>query len=68
MGLTRTANHNNTISAGFEKDQVVGVLLALRDGRVPMEGGEAVDPLHEDGVVVGCRTESPKRSARISAV
>lgn len=36
-GLTLTVNHNNTISAGFEKDQVVGVLLALRDARIPMD-------------------------------
>lgn len=37
-GLTLTINHNNTISAGFEKDQVVSVLLALRDARTPMDG------------------------------
>lgn len=37
--LTLTINHNNTISAGFEKDQVVGVLLALRDARIPMDAG-----------------------------
>lgn len=36
-GLTLTVNHNNTISAGFEKDQVVGVLLALRNARIPMD-------------------------------
>jgi hypothetical protein len=29
-------NHKNTISAGFEKDQVVGILLALHHARVPM--------------------------------
>ncbi len=28
---------NNTISAGFEKDQVVGILLALRDAGVPLD-------------------------------
>lgn len=38
-GLTLTVNHNNTISAGFEKDQVVGVLLALRNARIPMDAG-----------------------------
>ena len=37
--LTLTINHNNTISAGFEKDHVVGVLLALRDARIPMDAG-----------------------------
>lgn len=35
--LTRTVNHNNTISAGFEKDQVVSVLLALRDAQIPLD-------------------------------
>lgn len=35
--LTLTVNHNNTISAGFEKDQVVSVLLALHAARVPMD-------------------------------
>lgn len=38
-GLTLTVNHNNTIAAGFEKDQVVGVLLALHDARIPMDAG-----------------------------
>lgn len=37
-GLTATINHNNTIKAGFEKDQVVGTLLALHDARIPMDG------------------------------
>lgn len=37
-GLTLSINHNNTISAGFEKDQVVSVLLALRKAKVPMDG------------------------------
>ncbi|WHT22544.1 hypothetical protein N8J89_16220 [Crossiella sp. CA-258035] len=31
-------NHNNTIAAGFEKDQVVSTLLALHDAGVPMDG------------------------------
>lgn len=35
--MTLTVNHNNTISAGFEKDQVVGVLLALRNARISMD-------------------------------
>jgi hypothetical protein len=29
--LTKTMNHNNTILAGYEKDMVVGSLLALHD-------------------------------------
>jgi hypothetical protein len=36
--LTLGINHNNTISAGFEKDIVVGTLLALHDSRVLMDG------------------------------
>ncbi|GAB1813370.1 hypothetical protein [Mycobacterium sp. MUNTM1] len=36
--LTLTINHNNTIAAGYEKDDVVGVLLALRDAGISMDG------------------------------
>ncbi|MFI1112749.1 hypothetical protein ACH4TU_33000 [Streptomyces physcomitrii] len=36
--LTQTLNHNNTISAGYEKDQVVRCLLALHDAGLPMDG------------------------------
>lgn len=36
--LTLTVNHNNTISAGYEKDMVVSTLLALRNAGVPMDG------------------------------
>ncbi|WP_419703231.1 hypothetical protein [Promicromonospora sp. NFX87] len=36
-GLTLTVNHNNTIAAGFEKDQVVSVLLALHGAGVPLD-------------------------------
>lgn len=36
--LTRTVNHNNTISAGFEKDMVVSTLLALHDAGITMDG------------------------------
>lgn len=35
--LTLTVNPNKTISAGYEKDHVVGVLLALYDARIPMD-------------------------------
>lgn len=35
--LTLTINHNNTIAAGYEKDDVVSVLLALHDARIPMD-------------------------------
>ncbi len=36
--LTLTVNHNNTISAGFEKDMVVSTLLALHDAGIRMDG------------------------------
>lgn len=36
--LTLTINHNNTIAAGYEKNDVVSVLLALHDADIPMEG------------------------------
>lgn len=36
--LTQTVNHNNTISASFEKDKVVSTLLALHDAGIPMDG------------------------------
>lgn len=36
--LTHTINHNNTIAAGFEKDQVVGVLLALHGSGYELHG------------------------------
>ncbi|WP_164701521.1 hypothetical protein [Modestobacter sp. KNN46-3] len=37
-GLTLTVNHNNTISAGYEKDMVVSALLALHDAGIEMDG------------------------------
>ncbi|MYY08874.1 hypothetical protein GT204_08150 [Streptomyces sp. SID4919] len=36
--LTTTINHNNTIAAGYEKDMVVGSLLALHDSGIPIDG------------------------------
>ncbi|WP_333749156.1 hypothetical protein [Streptomyces sp. IBSBF 2394] len=36
--LTKTINHNNTISAGYEKDMVVSSLLALHGAGIPMDG------------------------------
>lgn len=35
--LTLAVNHNNTISAGYEKDMVVSCLLAMHDAGVPMD-------------------------------
>lgn len=37
--VTLRINHNNTIKAGYEKDDVVSVLLALHDGGVRMDAG-----------------------------
>lgn len=37
-GLTLSVNHNNTISAGHEKDLVVSTLLALHDSGIRMDG------------------------------
>jgi hypothetical protein len=34
--LTLAVNHNNTISAGYDKDMVVSCLLALHDADIPM--------------------------------
>lgn len=34
--LTGRINHNNTISAGYEKNHVVGTLLSLHDAEIPM--------------------------------
>lgn len=36
--LTQSINHNNTIKAGYEKDDVVNVLLLLHDCGIPMDG------------------------------
>lgn len=36
--LTMTINHNNTIAAGYEKDDVVSTLLALHDAGYPLDG------------------------------
>lgn len=59
-GLTLTVNHNNTISAGFEKDQVVGVLLALRDARIPMDA----DAMQGWALAHGWSGKNPERLAQ----
>lgn len=58
--LTLTINHNNTISAGFEKDQVVGVLLALHDARIPMDG----DAIQGWALANGWSGKNPERLAK----
>ncbi|WP_299052153.1 hypothetical protein [uncultured Nocardioides sp.] len=55
--LTMTINHNNTISAGFEKDQVVSVLLALKQARVPMDA----DAMEGWAVAHGWSGKNPRR-------
>lgn len=59
-GLTLTINHNNTISAGFEKDQVVGALLALHDARIPMDG----DAIQGWALANGWSGKNPERLAK----
>jgi len=58
--LTSTINHNNTISAGFEKDQVVGILLALRDARIPMDA----DAMQGWALAHGWSGKNPDRLAK----
>ncbi|WP_162256316.1 hypothetical protein [Arthrobacter sp. Soil736] len=59
-GLTLTVNHNNTISAGFEKDQVVGVLLAMRDARIPIDA----DAMQGWALAHGWAGKNPERLAQ----
>lgn len=59
-GLTRTINHNNTISAGFEKDQVVGVLLALHGAGIPMDA----DAVEGWSIAHGWSGKNPSRLAK----
>lgn len=59
-GLTLTINHNNTIAAGFEKDQVVGVLLALHKAGIPMNG----PAMQGWAIAHGWSRENPKRLAK----
>lgn len=37
QSVTRTINHNNTIAAGYEKDDVVSTLLALHDASYALD-------------------------------
>lgn len=58
--LTLTVNHNNTISAGFEKDQVVTALLALHDAHVPMDA----DAMQGWALAHGWSGKNPERLAQ----
>jgi hypothetical protein len=58
--LTKTVNHNNTISAGFEKDQVVSVLLALHKASIPMDA----DAVQGWALANGWSGKNPERLAQ----
>jgi hypothetical protein len=58
--MTLVINHNNTISAGFEKDIVVSSLLALRAARIPMDG-EAIQAW---ALAHGWAGKNPQRLAK----
>ena len=58
--LTLTINHNNTISAGYEKDDVVSVLLALRDAGISMTG----DAMQGWALAHGWSGKNPARLAQ----
>ncbi|WP_431941733.1 hypothetical protein [Nocardia grenadensis] len=58
--LTLTINHNNTIAAGYEKDDVISVLLALRDARIPMDG----DAIQGWALAHGWSGKNPQRLAQ----
>ncbi|WP_143261812.1 hypothetical protein [Allokutzneria sp. NRRL B-24872] len=59
-GLTLTVNHNNTIAAGFEKDQVVGTLLVLHDAGYELDSEE----LQGWALANGWTGKNPKHLAR----
>jgi hypothetical protein len=61
--MTLTINHNNTISAGFEKDIVVSSLLALHDARIPMDG----DAMQGWALANGWSGKNPDRLAKYVA-
>lgn len=61
--LTLRINHNNTISAGWEKDQVVGTLLGLHDARIPMSG----EAMHGWALANGWTGKNPQRLANFVA-
>lgn len=55
--MTLTINHNNTISAGFEKDIVVSALLALRAAQIPMNS----EAMHGWVLANGWSGKNPRR-------
>lgn len=59
-GLTLTISHNNTISAGFEKDTVVSTLLALHDARIAMDG----EAMQAWALTHGWSGKNPQRLAK----
>lgn len=61
--LTLTINHNNTISAGFEKDQVVSTLLALHDAGIALDG----EAIQGRAVAHGWHGDNPAQLAKYVA-
>lgn len=60
--VTRVVNHNNTISAGYEKDIVVRALLRLHDQGVELPSQE----MKEWAAAHGWRGDNPKRLAEFA--
>lgn len=52
-------NHNKTISAGYEKDQVVRILLALYDAGIPMDA----EAMQAWALANGWSSKNPKKLA-----
>lgn len=57
--VTRSINHSNTISAGYEKDDVVSTLLALHDAGLRLDP----DALQGWALAHGWTGDNPKRLA-----
>jgi hypothetical protein len=58
--LTLLINHNNTVSAGYEKDTVVSTLLALHDAGIRTDG----DVMQGWALAHGWSGKNPERLAR----
>ncbi|MER7724696.1 hypothetical protein [Streptomyces sp. NPDC096323] len=58
--LTLAINHNNTISAGYEKNMVVSCLLAVHDAGIPMDD----EAMQGWALAHGWSGKNPERLAR----
>ena len=58
--MTSAVNHNNTVLAGFEKDTVVSILLALHDGGIWMQA----EPIQAWALAHGWSGDNPKHLAK----